>query len=72
MALGGCVLLFMIPYLLILEREVCWGREGKRQRERNIDLLSYLLMHSWVNSCMCPDYESNPQPWQARAKNPVF
>lgn len=34
MALGGCVLLFMIFYLLILEREVCWGGEGKRQRER--------------------------------------
>ena len=33
--------------LLILEKE-----EG---RERNIDLLFYLLMHSLVDSCMCPD-----------------
>ena len=31
--------------------------------ERNIDLLSYLFMHSLVYSWMCPDRRSNLQPW---------
>ena len=31
--------------------------------ERNIDLLSHLLMHSLVDTCMCPDWKLNPQPW---------
>ena len=41
-------------------------RKGKRQRERehNIDLLLHLLMHSLVDSCMCPDQGWNSQPWQ--------
>ena len=35
-----------------------------RERERNIDLLSYLFMHSLVASfCMCRDWGSNSQPW---------
>ena len=42
--------------LFILEREK--GRE----RERNISLLFYLFMHSWVDSCMCPDQALNLQP----------
>ena len=32
-------------------------------RDRNIDLLFHLLMRSSVDSCMCPDWGSNPQPW---------
>ena len=39
-------------YLLILER----------QRERNIDSLSQLLMHSLLDSYICPDWGSSPQP----------
>ena len=37
------------------------GRE--KEKERNINLLFHLLIHSLVDSCMCPDQESNPQPW---------
>ena len=39
-------------FILILER----GRKGE---ERNIDLLSHLLTHSLVDSCMCPHWGSN-------------
>ena len=35
-----------------------WGRE----RERNIDWLFHLFMHSLVASYMCPDWGSNWQP----------
>lgn len=42
-------------YLLILEKEEGGGREW------NINLLLYLsMLHSLVDSCMCPDGE--PQP----------
>ena len=34
-------------------------KERERERERWIDLLFHLLMHSLVDSCMCPDQESN-------------
>ena len=34
-----------------------------RERERNIDLLFHLFMHSLVESCTCPDRELNLQPW---------
>ena len=33
-----------------------------REKEGDIDLF-YLPMHSLVESCMCPDWGSNPQPW---------
>ena len=35
----------------------------KGGRERDIDLLFHLFMHSLVDSCMCPDRGSNTQPW---------
>ena len=35
-------------------------REGEEGRERNIDWLLHLLMHSLVDSCMCPDWGLNP------------
>ena len=38
-------------------------RETGRKRERKIDLLFYLFMHSLVDSCMGSDWGSNPQPW---------
>ena len=42
-------------------------REGEKERGRKrktgIDLLFCLLMHSWVDSCMCPSQGLNPQPW---------
>ena len=34
----------------------------KRERERNMDLLFPLLMHSLVASRMCPDWGLNLQP----------
>ena len=34
-----------------------------RERERDIDLLFHLFMHSLVDSWMCPDWGLNPQPW---------
>ena len=39
-------------------------RKEKREegRERNIDFLFYLFMHSLVDSYMCPNRESNLQP----------
>ena len=43
-------------YLLILERE----------GERNINLLFHLFIHSLVDSCMSPNWGSNPQPWHIR------
>ena len=33
-------------------------------RERETDLLLHLFIHSLVDSWMCPDWDSNPQPWQ--------
>ena len=52
------IVLFLFYLLLILERE-----EGK---ERNINLLFHLFMHSLVASCMCPDWGLNLQPWRIR------
>lgn len=49
-------------YKLILVRE---ERRGKK-RERNINLLFYLLMHSLVDSYMHPERGSNPQTWYIR------
>lgn len=40
-----------------------------RERDRNINLLFYLCVHSLVDSYACmwyPDRESNPQPWPIR------
>ena len=39
------------------------GREKGRERERNIDLLFHLFMHSLADSSMCPDQEQNLQPF---------
>ncbi|KAF6099960.1 hypothetical protein HJG60_011676 [Phyllostomus discolor] len=33
------------------------------QRQRETALWFHLLMHSWVASCMCLDWGSNPQLW---------
>ena len=41
-------------FKFILERDEV---EGER------DLLFHLFMHSLVDSCLCPDQGSNPQPW---------
>ena len=51
-----CIYLF----LLILEREEGGGRE---ERERGINMLFHLFMNSLVDSCMCPDWVSDSQPW---------
>ena len=47
------------------------GREGGDERENetdrqtdiDIDSLFPLFVHSLVDSCLCPDWGSNPQPW---------
>ena len=39
---------------------------GVGGRERNMDLLLHLFMHSLVDSCRCPDQGLNPQPWHIR------
>ena len=45
------IFLFLKNLLISLERE--------EERERSIDLLFHLFMHQLVDSCMCPDWESN-------------
>ena len=45
-----------ILLLILRERE----REEGGEKHR---LLSHLLMHLLVDSCMCPDQGLNPQPW---------
>ena len=45
---------------------VLFFSEGEGERERNIDLLSHLFMHSLVASCMYPDQRLNLQPWPIR------
>ena len=32
-------------------------------RDRDIDLLPHLFMHSVAATCMCPDQGSNQEPW---------
>ena len=41
------------------------GREGRRERERNINLF-HLFMHSLVESYICPEWGSNLQTWPMR------
>ena len=50
----------LINYFIFRERE-----KGDGERE-NTDLLFRLLMHSLVDSCLCPHQELNPQPWRSR------
>ena len=58
-----CMYICICPHLrtclLILDRK------GKRERERNIHLLSFLCALTWdrtLNFGMCPDGESHPLP----------
>ena len=49
--------------------------ESERKREKGggegeTDLLFHLLVHSLVQSCMCPDQVSNPWPWCIRSVLP--
>ena len=43
-------------------RETEEGEGRGRKREGDVNLLFHLFMHSLVDSCMCPDWELNPQP----------
>ena len=47
-----------IFYLFILNLLIL-----ESQRERDINLLFHLFMHSLVDSCTCPDRGRNTQPW---------
>ena len=38
-------------------------RGKERETHTHTDLLFHLSVHSLVHSCMCPDQESNLQPW---------
>ena len=31
--------------------------------QRDVNVLFHLFMHSLADSCVCPDWGSNPQPW---------
>ena len=44
----------LIKFLLSF---IYWCLEGGRDKEKNIELLFRSLMHSLVNSCMCPDWD---------------
>ena len=62
--LRGCCRNFTLSFklfnfVLILER----GRKEEEGRERNVNFLFHLLMHSLVASCMCPAWGWNSQPW---------
>ena len=48
--------IYIYFYLLI------WEEMGQRHRDRCV-VLFHLFMYSLVDSCMCPDWGSNPQPW---------
>ena len=52
---GGGLLLLLLLVLINLRQ---------REREKNIYLLFHLFMHSSVDSSVCPDQISNPQPWR--------
>ena len=47
--------------LLLFFKKLILEREEGGKRERNIDLLFQLFMHSLVDSYMCPGWELNPQ-----------
>ena len=55
---------FLIFHLLIFFRKR--EKNEKGEKERNINLLFHLLMHSLVAFCMCPDWGSNLQSWCIR------
>ena len=55
-------LYYYFKFLFIDFRE----REEGRERERKIDLLCHLFMHSFVASCICCAQELNLQPWHIR------
>ena len=42
-------------------------RKGEKNREiyieRNTDVLFHLMIYPPVDSCMCPDWRLNLQPW---------
>ena len=59
-----------MPFLKLISTERK-GREGerggKKERERNVNSLFYLLfMHSLVALCIYPDQGLNLQPWHIR------
>ena len=41
-------------------------------RKRNIDLLFHLLTHPLVDAYMCPEQDSNPQPWHMGVREVMF
>ena len=51
---------------LFLKKKWVWEKEEGQERERDINLLFHLFMHLLVDSCMCPDWGSNLQPWRTR------
>ena len=39
------------------------------ERERNIDLLFHLFLHSLADSCVCPEAGPNPHHWCMRQRS---
>ena len=63
-----CLCCFLYDFKIILERQRKEERENEREgkggkKERSIDCLFHLFMHSLVDSYVCPDWEFYPQPW---------
>ena len=59
---AGCTLMFECIMPVVFRQKTSlfyWFWE----REKNINLLFYLFMHSLISSCMYPDQRSNPQLW---------
>ena len=59
----------------LLNKKNCRERGKERETERNINLLFHLVIHSLVDSRMCPDWGLNPQPgwvYQDDTQYPTF
>ena len=59
-----CKLSYHLVRVLLFFNIDC--RERGRERERKKQTSICLLIHSLVDSYMCLDWESNPQPWHIR------
>ena len=59
----GSILLFPFALSFLKTKLIFREKKGEAGRERDIDLLFHVFMHSLVTSCVCPDQELHPQPW---------
>ena len=50
-------------HLIFLKKILFIERKGEKGEETDIGFLLYPSVHSLVDSCMCPDWGLNLQPW---------